>query len=130
MTRKILKYLLWAALTIGGIILGFVYYRFDPASSALFPRCGFRALTHLPCPGCGSQRALHALLHLDFVSAARYNFMVLVLVPILVLIAFSSAMENKLPRLYEITHHKWVGYSLAIIIMAWWVLRIIFGWYV
>lgn len=41
------------------------------ASGAI--RCPFAALTHHPCPGCGSTRSIRALLSLDFVSAFRFN---------------------------------------------------------
>jgi hypothetical protein len=58
---------------IAGIAAGIVLYFFDPATTAWFPVCPFRALTGWNCPGCGSLRALHALLHLDIGSALRAN---------------------------------------------------------
>jgi hypothetical protein len=36
-------------------------------------RCPFAAMTHTPCPGCGSTRAVLALLHLHFGEALRFN---------------------------------------------------------
>ena len=45
----------------------------DTTSGVPFPKCLFFSLTGLQCPGCGSQRALHSLLHLDLVAALRYN---------------------------------------------------------
>src|SRR5690606_2629375 len=44
-------------------VVGF-YGLVDPATGIL-PSCPFYTLTHWYCPGCGSQRALHALLHGD-----------------------------------------------------------------
>ncbi|PYV86056.1 MAG: hypothetical protein DMG90_22080 [Acidobacteria bacterium] len=35
----------------------------NPASSGIFPPCPFLWLTGFYCPGCGSLRALHQLLH-------------------------------------------------------------------
>ena len=48
------------------------YYRLGP-ESGLYPRCMFRQLTGLDCPGCGSQRAIHALLHGHVAEAWGYN---------------------------------------------------------
>jgi Protein of unknown function (DUF2752) len=36
-------------------------------------RCPFAVLTHHPCPGCGSTRAVRALLSFDFAGAMRLN---------------------------------------------------------
>lgn len=38
-----------------------------------FVRCPVAMLTHQPCPGCGSTRAIRALLALDFGTAFRMN---------------------------------------------------------
>ena len=40
-----------------------VLYAFDPATTAYFPSCPFFHLTGWYCPGCGTLRAVHALLH-------------------------------------------------------------------
>ena len=50
----------------------------DPNAPGHYPPCPFLAVTGLWCPGCGSLRALHALLHLDVGTAlARNPFAVL-----------------------------------------------------
>ena len=41
------------------------------ASGAI--RCPFATLTHQPCPGCGSTRAIRALFHLHIADAFRLN---------------------------------------------------------
>ena len=38
------------------------YYGHDPSDGGA-PVCAFKYLTGYDCPGCGSQRAFHALLH-------------------------------------------------------------------
>lgn len=38
------------------------------------PKCPFKFLTGLSCPGCGFQRALHALLHGQIHTAVSYNY--------------------------------------------------------
>ena len=44
-------------------VLALIYYKFNPSDIAIFPKCPFLLLTGLKCPGCGSQRAIHSLLH-------------------------------------------------------------------
>jgi len=54
------------------------FFNYNPEGGAgLFLPCPFKYLTGLHCPGCGSQRALHNLLHLDFAKVASYNFLFL-----------------------------------------------------
>lgn len=88
------------------------------------------ALTGLPCAGCGSQRAIHALLDLDLAEAIRYNFLLVAILPFLELLIFSSFFRKRFLKLYLATHHAYVAYSIFAIIMLWWVLRIVLGWYV
>jgi hypothetical protein len=55
----------------------------DPATSAIFPPCPFRALTGLRCPGCGTLRALHQLLHGNLLAALRLNPLMVLSLPFL-----------------------------------------------
>ena len=52
-------------------------YAFDPATTAFFPSCPFRLLTGWSCPGCGTLRSVHALLHGHFGVALHDNPFVL-----------------------------------------------------
>lgn len=61
---------------------------FDPSNSGVFPPCPTNALTHLHCPGCGTLRALHALLHGNIGEAFSQNALAAVLLPILPFIYF------------------------------------------
>jgi Protein of unknown function (DUF2752) len=63
---------------------------FDPATSALFPPCPLRYVTGLYCPGCGSLRAVHQLLHGDFHAAWAMNPLTVLLFPFL---AYALAWE-------------------------------------
>ena len=59
--------------------------------------CGFARIFRMPCPGCGSTRAMLALAHGDLTSFLRYNpmapFMTL-LVTLLVVQAFASLIAT------------------------------------
>jgi hypothetical protein len=73
--------LLAALVASAGLIL---LYRFAPTDDSLYPRCLFHAVTGLHCPGCGSTRCLHALLHGQVRQAAAYNALALLALPLLV----------------------------------------------
>ena len=45
-------------------------YFIPPVAGGIYPPCFFHWLTGLYCPGCGSTRCLHALLHGNFRQAA------------------------------------------------------------
>lgn len=63
--------LLVAAAAVGLLA---VAYTFNPDGGAFpYPRCLFRQLTGWQCPGCGSARALHALLHGHPLRAFAFN---------------------------------------------------------
>jgi len=48
-------------------------YRFAPSENSFYPDCLFAKLTGWECPGCGSTRALYALLHLRVTEAMTLN---------------------------------------------------------
>ncbi len=60
-----------------------VLWLFDPAGSALFPPCPLRALTGWYCPGCGSLRAIHQLLHGNLRLAFALNPLAVMALPFL-----------------------------------------------
>lgn len=59
-----------------------VVYRFPPSDYSFYPRCPIYLSTHWLCPGCGSTRALHALLHFDIQGALHYNALFTLLFPV------------------------------------------------
>ena len=56
---------------------------FDPATSGIFPPCPVHYLTGWYCPGCGSLRAIHQLLHGNLRAAWAMNPLSMVLLPFL-----------------------------------------------
>lgn len=100
-----------------------VIYAFYDPTLPWFPRCLFKQATGLDCPGCGSQRALHALLTGHFADALRYNLMVFILAPLALLLALIEFMPARWPRLYRALHHSRFIQFLALVIIAWWIFR-------
>ncbi len=70
------------ALLLGGFAALPVLYIINPAQSGLFAPCPFRWMTGWLCPGCGSLRAMHALLHGDFGHALALNPLMIILLPL------------------------------------------------
>ena len=97
---------------------------FNPAQSQLFPPCPFRAFTGFDCPGCGSTRALHQLLHGDVAGAVALNPLLLVFAPILGYALLSTvtlaARGRPLPR--PRISARWI-WALLAMIMLFWVVR-------
>lgn len=63
-------------LIIGGLCVC-VALSLLPEGSRTLPECHIHRLTGLLCPGCGTTRALRALLHGDFALSLRQNLLLL-----------------------------------------------------
>jgi hypothetical protein len=88
------------AAALGGLA---VVYRFPPTEYSFYPRCPIYLTTHWLCPGCGSTRALHALLHLDIQGALHYNALFTFLFPVACLwlgfICYRTMRYDQFPKL-------------------------------
>jgi len=124
MRRSLVIVLVIAAL----LLFGFIYYALDPSASSLFPRCAFHSLTGYKCPGCGSQRAVHALLHGDVAAAFGYNALLFIAVPWIVLCLFAEGQRMRNPRLYARLHAPLLIWLFLALVLIWWLLRNIFDW--
>lgn len=66
-------------------IIGLVFlYLYNPQDISVFPRCPFYALTGYKCPGCGTLRAIHALLHFRVAAAFKLNPFLFFSIPVIV----------------------------------------------
>jgi hypothetical protein len=110
-------------LFVGGLALAIVLHVGDP-SAASFPVCPFYAMTGLSCPGCGTLRCLHALLHADVRSAVGYNLLTVLLAPVLLatwLAVGLAAVSGRSVRLW--VPPRWLGLTLAGTLLVFWILR-------
>lgn len=118
-----------AIITAGVVILTalvVIYALFDPGEIRLFPRCPFLMLTGLKCPGCGSQRAIHALLGGDIVTAWRNNAVMVASLPFIALLLVAQTMRVSHPRFYHRVNSRAVILSTFAIVALWWITRNIF----
>ncbi len=106
------------------VAAGVILYAGDPAVSPIFPPCPFHWLTGLWCPGCGSARALNAILHGRIMSALDLNPLLVISLPFLAYAAVSRALMalwgRGLPRIF--TGAAW-GWLVLCVVVVFWVAR-------
>lgn len=117
MTRKVLP--VAAVLAVLAAAMAVLFF-FDPARGGFYPRCMFHTLTGLQCPGCGSLRALHALLHGQVRRAIAFN-------PLLFVGAFFGAyllLRKRLkPTGPDPMANRLVWWGAPIFIVLFWIVR-------
>jgi uncharacterized protein DUF2752 len=120
MYRRSTVIALWFVLVTGAAYL----FVFDPAKSGFFPICLFRFFTGFTCPGCGTTRALHQILHGHFLNAFMLNPLFFLLSPLILfaLLRYSVVVlrggvprQNVLPAQYI--------YALFFVILGFWIFR-------
>ncbi|MCQ4035640.1 DUF2752 domain-containing protein [Kaistella montana] len=102
--KKHLKLAIFVLIFIG---LGVVYYSFNPQNSSYFLKCPIHYFTGYLCPGCGSQRAIHELLHLNFRKAFEYNALFVASIPYLIsAIALNTQpLSDRFPKTRKFLFH-------------------------
>lgn len=87
--------------------------------------CPIRAITTIPCPGCGSTRAILSLVKFDFAGYVHYNAMA---VPAAIAVVTFLSMDLDIVKKYL---SKKVIYAIVIPIlacdMAYYIYRLIFN---
>jgi hypothetical protein len=118
--RRVIAALIWLSIAAGAIYLSI----FEPGRSGFFPLCPFRMLTGFTCPGCGSTRGLHRLVHGDLVGAFEFNALMVVSLPFLLyaLVRYTSAaVTGRPPQPYRLNaRYIWMLFA---VIMGFWAFR-------
>ena len=82
---------------IGFFILGggiYYFYQNDPAQSeTVFILCVTKNISGIDCPGCGSQRAFHELLHGNFIKAAKLNLTIYFFTPLMLFLFLKTVLK-------------------------------------
>ncbi|HEX3998913.1 MAG TPA: DUF2752 domain-containing protein [Pirellulales bacterium] len=109
--------LLAAPLFVGVLVL---LYSRDPAGESGYPVCVFHHLTGLDCPGCGTLRALHQLLHGNVLAALRLNALSVCLLPVLALVVARNWLAAWRGRVARWPRPRWVpaGWRWGIVVLV------------
>ena len=115
----------WARLLGLGLLL-LLYALVDPALG-YFPSCQIYRWTGVRCPGCGTQRALHALLGGRLGEALHYNYFLLIMLPLGLLYLALPRYGERWPRLARLLRHPMTLLLVALLTLGWVVLRNCYG---
>lgn len=119
-------YIKWL-IVVGAVVLMIIaYYLFDPLHTDFFPKCPFKRITGFDCPGCGSQRAVHALLNFKFRDAVNANILLVFSIPYIIAGFIIDSVKAPSPlllrwrkRVYGVKA-IWVIFS---VIILFWIVR-------
>lgn len=92
------------------VVLGLVFLYFNNPNlpDSRMPDCLFYKATSLYCPGCGTTRAVYALLHLELGNAFRNNAFMFFFIP-LVLLSF---------KYKKISYSRWYPILLFVLMLG------------
>lgn len=95
----------------------------DPNEPGHYPTCMFRMLTGWYCPGCGTLRAAHSLLHGDVLGALDMNVLAVLAVPVVAAswLAWIRRAATGSPRTWLAP--PWFAWGVAVVFVAFAVAR-------
>jgi len=124
-TRKII-------LILGGVVsisILLLYFFVSPEKTELLPKCPLYMATGYYCTGCGSQRALHDLLHLDFAGVVNHNLLFLPALGVVVYYGLLKWLEFKKNRTYHtFLNNRSTPIIILVIVVLFTILRNIEGY--
>jgi len=96
-----------------------ILYFFPPSNYPFYPECVFHAWTGLDCPGCGSLRAAHDLLHGNLIGAFYLNAAFVLFLPIAGMQSLRPWMSRKLQiALLDVRKQFWWAGLAAVILYS------------
>ena len=121
------RLLITIAIILTAILL-LIFFYIDPTIYPFFPKCPFKVATGFECPGCGSQRAFHQLLHLNVAAAFRHNPLIVLYGPYVLVGLYFEYLggKSKHRRIQTFLFGKQAAVIILISIIIFWIGRNIF----
>jgi hypothetical protein len=116
---------IWLVLLIPvGLVLGYLYFFYDPAMYT-FLACPSKKFLGISCPGCGSQRAVHQLLHGHVQQAFVFNPLLVLALPYLLLsfIFEFQPVRKKYPAFRKRLFGRTAIFIILAIVLVFWMVR-------
>ena len=113
----------WIFVVIILVIMGYYFFLNPYEQEYFFISCPFYKITGYQCSGCGSQRAFHEILHLNFREAFHQNALVLFGIPYFSLIFITSFFQEKFAKLRQLLIGKKTIIILFVIVILFGIFR-------
>lgn len=116
----------WQLITITTVLLisGMILRNYNPATVAIYPPSPFRVITGFYCPGCGTLRSLHQLLHGHWLKALDLNPLMIIALPFLtysyIVFSVRVLLHQVLP--FPFIKSRWI-WGMLKLILVYWILR-------
>ena len=101
-------------LTILGVAGAMFFFLVNPSSVVFLPRCPLYTMTGIYCPGCGTTRAVHELLHGHWLAALRLNALFILSLPCLA--TFGLYRWAKSDREANVWKPQWTWVLLGMVV--------------
>ncbi len=120
MQVTIKKPLVWIGLGVLSAMAVLLYFSFNPEKGLFFPKCPSYQYLGIYCSGCGSQRAIHDLLHLRIGDAVSHNVLLL---PALFVIVQHGLVKVGLLKTKSFLNYRFAPIIVLIIVLLFMFLR-------
>lgn len=115
--RRSTVLLLWLAAAAAAVFLFII----EPGKVTFLPLCPFRALTGFQCPGCGTTRGLHQLLHGNLVAAFELNPLLILSLPFVLfaMLRFTILVMRGRPIARNTLSPKYIFTIFGVVLFFW-----------
>lgn len=111
------KPLLFVIACLAGLAV-LVLFFYNPGQHGFYPYCLFHKTTGLLCPGCGSLRAAHQLLHGNLLAAFKLNPLLTIALPFIGWWVIASVIRRRQRQtLPQPLTGKWLWLTICLIII-------------